>query len=221
MLDFDIGELWCARKIPGKKPSLKFLQLYTNPTYEDFHSLVIKPGEDTGQEDKHRFSPVICMGVCDGGQIVWANTRISEGLTGRTDLPLNTAVGVPVCSIGHDLYIIVLFAVGLNPMTPNAIEYLCSVSKAVTIGSGGFLKASISPSVHISSANTEDFVGVWDMSELFQKYSSEVEFHLFPISKLQSFFDSNEILLFCDLFQDFKVHRDGRFTPKQIECLKG
>lgn len=179
------------------------------------------PNHGFGQdEDKHRFSPVICRGVCDGGHIVWANTRISEGLTGRTDLPLNTAVGVPICSIGNDLYILVLFAVGLISMTPQAVEYLTTIARAVTEGSEGFLSASFSSATPVTPAKTEDFVGIWDINELLRKYSSEVEFHVFPVGKLQKFFDCHEILLFCDLFMDFKLTRDGRFTVKQLESLR-
>lgn len=174
----------------------------------------------TRDEDMHRFSPVICRGVCDGGQIVWANTRISQGLTGRTELPLNTAVGVPICSIGHDLYILVLFAVGIISMTPQAIEFLATVSRAVTEGSAIFLSPAFSQASLITQAKTEDFVGLWDIGELIQKYSSDVEFHLLPIGKLQKYFDCNEILLFCDFFTDFKTRRDGRFTVKQLESLR-
>ncbi len=214
-------------KIPpftDQSPSLKFIQLYTSPTYEDFHSLLVQPeiASDPlkSDEEKHRFSPIICRGVCDGGQIVWANTRVSEGLNGRTDLPLNTAVGVPICSIGHDLYILVLFAVGIITMTPHAVEYLTTVSRAVTQVSTGFLSAAYSSRVEVSPAKTEDFIGLWDINELINKYSNEVEFHLLPIGKLQRFFDCNEILLFCDLFMDFKLSRDGRFTVKQLESLR-
>jgi hypothetical protein len=210
----------------GQDPQLKFIQLYTSPTYEDFHSLLLQPDEDvTGtssnrDEDTHRFSPVICRGVCDGGQIVWANTRISQGLTGRDELPLNTAVGVPICSIGCDTYILVLFAVEIITMTPQAIEYLATVSRAVTEGSSTFLSPSFSQNAAITQAKTEDFVGLWDIGELVRKYSSEVEFHLLPIGKLQKYFDCNEILLFCDFFTDFKTRRDGRFTVKQLEGLR-
>ncbi|RYG94945.1 hypothetical protein EON65_56695, partial [archaeon] len=202
---------------------MKFIQLYTSPTYEDFHSLLVQPDPNNDitsnrDEEKHRFSPVICRGVCEGGQIVWANTRISEGLTGRIDLPLNTAVGVPICSIGHDLYILVLFAVGLINMSPSAVEYLVTVARAVCEGSNGFLSASfVSP---VTPANTEDFVGIWDISELMKKYAADVEFHLLPMTKLQKFFDCHEILLFCEVFLDFKLSRDGRFTLKQLESLK-
>lgn len=212
----------------GQAPFLRFIQLYTSPTYEDFHSLLVQPdaathGDQNGSghdEEKHRFSPIICRGVCDGGHIVWANTRISEGLTGRIDLPLNTAVGVPICSIGNDLYILVLFAVGLISMTPQAVEYLTTIARAVTEGSDGFLSASFSSTISVSPAKTEDFVGIWDINELVRKYGTEVEFHVFPVGKLQKFFDCHEILLFCDLFMDFKLTRDGRFTVKQLESLR-
>ena len=85
VLDFDIGELWCARKEAGfvhiklkvvqnsnstyfpteKKPTLKFIQLYTSDTYVDFHSLLIHPVErkqsqGIEDEEEHRFSPIIC-----------------------------------------------------------------------------------------------------------------------------------------------------------------
>ena len=93
-------------------------------------------------------------------------------MTGRSDVPLNTAVGVPIGSIGYDLYILVLFAVRLNPMSANAIQYLCTVCNAIispySVGTGdgsanrsGFLKASKScgqsGEVTISAANTKDF----------------------------------------------------------------
>jgi hypothetical protein len=197
--------------------------LYTSPTYEDFHALLIQPDTEntvSKDEEMHRFSPIICRGVCDGGQIVWANTHISQGLTGRTELPLNTAVGVPICSIGHELYILVLFAVEIISMTPQVIEYLATVSRTVTENSPTFLSPAFSQATAITQANTEDFVGVWDIGELVRKYQSEVEFHLLPIGKLQKYFDCNEILLFCDFFTDFKTKRDGRFTVKQLEGLR-
>lgn len=47
--------------------------------------------------------------------MVWAHTRHPEGLLGRSDLPLRTAVGVPVCSIGFDLCILLMFSPGTRP----------------------------------------------------------------------------------------------------------
>ena len=86
VLNFDVGELWTVRENPGQSPSLHFMQLYTSPLYEDFHNILIRPShvQDGANDDQeHRFSPIICRGVCDGGQIVWANTKLSNGLIGR------------------------------------------------------------------------------------------------------------------------------------------
>lgn len=52
----------------------------------------------------------ICEAVRNGGEVVWANTAVQEGLLGRSDLPLRTAVGAPVCSLGPDLCVLVLFS---------------------------------------------------------------------------------------------------------------
>lgn len=127
-------------------------------------------------------------------------------------------MGVPICSIGSDLYILVLFAVGIISMTPSAVEFLVTVARAVADRSDGFLSASFLSNV--SPVNSEDFVGVFDIADLIRKYSNDVEFHVLPMGKLQKFFDCHEILLFCDLFMDFKMSRDGRFTVKQLESLR-
>ena len=62
-------------------------------------------------------------------------------------------------------------------------------------------------------------MGLWDISELIQKYSSEVEFHLLPLGTLEKFFDYQEVLLF-GLFEDFKRLRDGKFSDRQIGFLQ-
>jgi hypothetical protein len=177
-------------------------------------------------EQKHRFSPVICHGVMDGGRIVWATARQTYGTTGllhRTDLPLNTAVGVPICSIGNDLFILVLFSVAANPISPDALEYLCTMANAVTMVSDGFLKPSV-----LSKVNTARFQKsneMYDIMELIEKYSKEVDFYLLPMKMFQSLKDSQEYELLREfemreMFADFKKKRDGRFTTKQIEALK-
>eukprot|EP01035_Chromulina_nebulosa_P017027 gene17027-22533_t len=222
VLDFDIGELWTARRNNGEKPTLKFIQLYTSPTYEDFHSLLIRPEnvqeKESHDEEKHRISPIICRGVCDGGQIVWASTLISSGLTGRVDLPLNTAIGMPICSVGSDLCIMVLFAVESIKISPNAIDFLCYLARAASEKVVGFMPASISNPVY--PANAEQFVGVWDMMELIEKYSNDISFHILPISKLQAFGDYQEIMAFRDIFQDFKSTRQPGFSSKLLDAFK-
>lgn len=219
VLNFDIGELWVARRLDGQSPTLKFIQLYTSPTYTDFHNLLIRPicPEDQ-EEEKHRFSPIICRCVCDGGQMVWANTRTLEGLVRRTDMPLNTAVGMPICSVGSDLCILVLFAVKCIPMTPNSIEFLLSIARAASTGNGGFVPASLSTTV--TAAKTEQFVGLWDMEELLETYSADVAFRLLPIGKLQAFMDHKEMIAFIEVFEEFKQVRDCSFQLKQLESLQ-
>ena len=51
----------------------------------------------------------------------------AEGLTGRKDLALNTAVGVPACTVGNDLVILVLYSVNNIKMNPTAVEVLCNM----------------------------------------------------------------------------------------------
>jgi hypothetical protein len=229
-LDFDIGELWQATKdeVDGK-PKLAFKQLYTNPAYEDFHSLVVRPDSYTidcssvnnrsQDENKHKFSPIICRGVCDKGQVVWANTTIKEGLTGRVDLPLNTAVGIPICSVGFDLYIVVLFAVALIPPTPASVEFLCSVAKAITSGpTCGFVKVTDYNSANVGLFDDSANFFEWDMMELIDKYSTAIDFTLLPITRIQKFFDCQEILLICEFFREFKNDSSRcKITPKQLE----
>lgn len=43
----------------------------------------------------------ICEAVRESGQVVWAHTHHEDGLLARKDLPLRTAVGAPICSIGY------------------------------------------------------------------------------------------------------------------------
>lgn len=42
--------------------------------------------------------------------MVWANTPVQEGLLGRSDLPLRTAVGAPIYSLGRELCVLILFS---------------------------------------------------------------------------------------------------------------
>lgn len=206
----------------GQRPTLKFIQLYTSPTYQDFHSLLIRPEINSlkSDDEKHRISPIvsqsyklclltheydlsflqICQGVCDGGQIVWASTLILEGLIGRKELPLNTAVGMPICSIGDDLGIMVLFSVEQIAITPNSIEFLGCLSRAASENIAGFIAPSLTTPV--SPANVEQFIGIWDIYELIKKYSSDISFHILPMAPLQSFFDYQETMTFRDLCSD-------------------
>ena len=199
VLGFEIGELWCARM--DKRPLLRFLQLYCSPSYKDEHKLLVRPNNVENQkEHNHQFSPIICRCVCEGGQIVWSNTRALKGLTGRKDLLLNTAVGVPACTVGNDLVILVLYSVKNIQMNPTAVEVLCNIARISALGGGGFLPASQAATCKV--ANTEHFVGVWDMVELISKYLGEVAFHVLPLTKMYQFFDYQEYSTFKEVLND-------------------
>lgn len=59
---------------------------------------------------------------------------------------------MPICSVGCDLCILVLFGIDSIQMTPNAVEFLCSLARAASEGDGAFLPASMSSPV--TPANT-------------------------------------------------------------------
>lgn len=200
-------------------PSFKFQHVYTSPAYDDFHALVLKPRlSNVNDEKEHAFSPVICRSVCDGGQIVWANTKSHNGLTGRSELPLNTAVGVPLFSCNEHLYVLILFSFHSVPMSPNIIEYLCLLATISAVHDSPIFLPVAQQEV-ISAMKAEAFVGLWDISELMQKYSQHIEFKLLPIKQIKTLFDCQEALMFSDLYMDFKVNRDGGFTVKQLDSL--
>eukprot|EP00611_Tribonema_gayanum_P030645 TRINITY_DN8598_c0_g1_i1.p1 TRINITY_DN8598_c0_g1~~TRINITY_DN8598_c0_g1_i1.p1 ORF type:complete len:464 (+),score=94.57 TRINITY_DN8598_c0_g1_i1:206-1597(+) len=154
-LNFDIGEIWCCND--GGSAGLHFVQLYTSPAYGVYRSKLVTPSDDWENHhdvSKHRFSPQICEAVRDGGQIVWANTGTEEGLLGRSDLPLRTAVGAPVCCVGYELCILVLFSPCVLTSSPDAMEFLYTLAQAASEVMCGFLPASASEPVLPASADS-------------------------------------------------------------------
>jgi hypothetical protein len=149
---------------------------------------------------------------------VWANTCTTKGLVGRSDLALNTAVGVPMCSIGNDLYVLILFSLESIRMSQHAMEFLCSSARIVSEPSCCFLPASLSTVV--TPAKVEQFVGLWDMVELMDAYSEEVAFESLSLGRLQCFFDNQESTSLKCIFNDFKQIHNSGFTSKQLESLQ-
>lgn len=72
----------------------------------------------------------MCRRAFENGKIVWANAKVCEGLVGR-NVPLHTAIAFPMCTLGDDVCIVVLFSVGIVQMTPRAIQYLCATKAAL------------------------------------------------------------------------------------------
>lgn len=96
----------------------------------------------------------------------------------------------------------VLFATQPIPMTPNAIEFLCSMARSASglDNASGFAKSPFSSTASPTHAKTDQFRGVWDISErLNSTYSSAIDFHLLPIERLQAFFDFQEVTSLNDI----------------------
>jgi len=158
-LDFELGEVWCYRRqdpsssyssddedIESLSQAMRFVQLYTSPNYDTERSKLLRPKSipDPRDVEEHRFSPVICDAVRSGKRLVWASTEEGSGLLGRSDLPLRTAVGVPVCSIGFDLCILVLFGTKRSSAHDKVTDLLISIAQAAGGHMSGALPASIS-----------------------------------------------------------------------------
>jgi hypothetical protein len=128
---------------------LRFHQLHISSIFEEDRRALIQPTgfEVYSDESDHKISPYVCLPfppphssllhipqmcrrVYDNGKIVWANAKVCEGLVGQ-DVPLHTAVGIPVCRIEQDLCVIVLFSVSGVPMTPRAVQFLCAMKAAL------------------------------------------------------------------------------------------
>ena len=148
-LNFEVGEIWCSRQknmVGGHTEDLRFIQLYMTQSYEKVRAKLIQPKmiPDEDEVSKHNFSPVICDHVRSGGHLVWANTETMAGVLGRSDLPLRTAVGMPICCVGYDLCILVLFSPKYLQATHDRREFLYGLSAAVADTVNGFLPASMS-----------------------------------------------------------------------------
>ena len=211
VLNFDIGEVWVIKKNQNDKISLTFEHLYTSSKYVDKHNVLLRPDEN-GNNDldlNHRFSPIICRSVCDNsnGQIVWCNTcNIEKVLIGKTDLRLNTALGIPVCNIGHELCIFVLFSTKHLHITPNIVEFLIDIVRACA---GNYSLSSsnnilpICKSYNLAPINTNQFIGLWDLDELMGKYNhNNVKFHMYSFNEFgkDSFLDN--------MVENFKYNRE-------------
>jgi hypothetical protein len=129
---------------------LKFVQLYTSKSYENRRNELINPPEtdddnvdssvksdyrdnDDDSVEKHVLSPRLVNAIYQTAQVVWANSHSPEGLIGRSDIQLQTAVGVPVAvdSTGN-MCIALMFSPNIVASTDDAMEYLHSICLSAT-----------------------------------------------------------------------------------------
>jgi len=90
--------------------------------------------EDSSDElEKHVLSPTLVNTISRTAQVVWAHTKKTEGLTGRSDIRLQTAVGMPV-AVDKDgnMCVVVMFSPNNIYSTDNALEYLQAISRSAT-----------------------------------------------------------------------------------------
>lgn len=101
---------------------IRFLQLYTSKSFNSRRNDLLKPDIDDDNDrygtsnsngnsnsnnnaittnhqnsnsDKHVLSPMLVNAIAKNAQVVWANCQKKEGLLGRSDMRLQTAVGMP------------------------------------------------------------------------------------------------------------------------------
>lgn len=129
---------------------MRFLQLYTSKSYENRRSELVKPEDDEeNNKKKHRLSPRLVETIARTTQLVWANVSSMghDGLNGRSDIPLNTAVGMPVAIDGNgNMCVVVMFSPNDIQSTDDAVQYLQSISQSATSASIPCLLPVVDPS---------------------------------------------------------------------------
>lgn len=127
----------------GEQKKKRFVQLYTSHSYENRRSELLNPPEasngglrrpgSTENVQKHVLSPRLVDAISSTAQVVWANTKKQEGLTGRSDIRLQTAVGMPVAMDEHgNMCVVVMFSPNNVQSTDDAMEYLEAISRSAT-----------------------------------------------------------------------------------------
>lgn len=129
------------------------MQLYTSKSYADKRAQLVSPeihgnGEDAGHDtaanepctaselEKHKLSPQLVDAISKSAQVVWANCQKQEGLLGRSDMRLQTAVGMPVAVDSEgNMCVVVMFSPENLESTDEAMEYLQFLSKSATSSS--------------------------------------------------------------------------------------
>lgn len=115
--------------------------MYTSKSFNSRRNDLLKP--ETEEEEsplakakekssiqKHVLSPMLVNAIAKNSQVVWANCQKQEGLLGRSDMRLQTAVGMPVAmdSAGN-MCIVVMFSPKNVSSNKDAIEFIKLVSQ--------------------------------------------------------------------------------------------
>lgn len=126
------------------KRNIKFLQLYTSKSYKNRRQDLLRPASEDSEASlksqnsseeikKHVLSPKLVDAIANTAQVVWANCQEREGLLGRSDMRLQTAVGMPVAmDADGNMCIVVMFSPNNVQSSKDAVEYLKSLSEGAT-----------------------------------------------------------------------------------------
>mmetsp|Transcript_16660 Transcript_16660/g.47808 ORF Transcript_16660/g.47808 Transcript_16660/m.47808 type:complete len:1149 (-) Transcript_16660:246-3692(-) len=86
--------------------------------------------------EKHVLSPRLVDAISDSAEVVWANCSESGGLIGRSDMKLQTAVGMPVAMDDDgNMCIVVMFSPNNVQSSDDAVEYLQAIGKSAVSSS--------------------------------------------------------------------------------------
>ena len=127
--------------------SLKFVQLYTSKAYDVHRSKLVFPndsGSSSNNKD-HILSPCLINAICkhhnSNAKVIWANsddeksgsTQIANGLLGRSDVLLRTAIGMPF-AVDKDgnTCVVVMFSPYSLKHSDDAIDHLKFISLSAT-----------------------------------------------------------------------------------------
>lgn len=139
--------------MPGGSRKPRFVQLYTSKSYENRRADLVNPPENDKEEQniptrglrrssssenlqKHVLSPRLVDAISKTTQVVWANTEKQEGLIGRSDIRLQTAVGMPVAMDSNgNMCCVVMFSGSHLQSTDDAVDFLHSISQSATSSS--------------------------------------------------------------------------------------
>ena len=126
-----------AKSQGGKQ--LRFVQLYTSKNFESHRAELINPPDHSWNEkndseaevSEHVLSPRLVNAISSTAQVVWATTKKQEGLTGRSDVVLQTAVGMPVAvDANGNMCVVVMFSPNSIQSTDDSLDFLRSLSQS-------------------------------------------------------------------------------------------
>lgn len=85
---------------------------------------------------KHVLSPMVVNDIAKNAQVVWANCPKQEGLLGRSDMRLQTAVGMPVAmDASGNMCIVVMFSPRIVSNSKDAMEFIKLISQGAASSS--------------------------------------------------------------------------------------